>query len=92
LAKTGAVSTRYEAIPVQSSVWKHKYPSLNKIWENSPELPANNVMKNNVILGSSGTSQKSMKFSQEAIELGTIGPNFISKETEGKLYYYYYYY
>jgi len=48
-SSVGAVmKTRLDAMPIQSELWKSRYPKLPGLWKDEPGAPKGTVVKNNV--------------------------------------------
>jgi hypothetical protein len=48
---SGTLRTRLRAMPIDSELWKHRYPTLTNILSDEPNIPKRNVFAHNISAG-----------------------------------------
>lgn len=71
------IRNNLKAVPYDTGIWKEKYPELENILKDQPEVPKYNIIKNNVEYKSSG-----YELTEEVTQYGTVENNIEIKGTD----------
>ncbi len=82
----GTLRSTFTAMPVNSDLWRHRYPNLAGTLDDEPNIPKRNVIRRNISVGGRWDDLHSGTLQYQKIENNLVfddTPNWATLETDG---------